>query len=87
MLPSERNELLLQWNGPHEVVDIVSVMNYKMTVKGVVNTYPANMLKQYIERQNMTSNRSAVIDARCNVKSEDHRDPAVHRDSRYSYVK
>ena len=43
--PSERNELLLQWNGPYEVVDVVSVMNYKMNVKGVVNTYPANMLK------------------------------------------
>ena len=41
-----------------------------------MNTYPANM---YIERQNMTSNRSAVIDACCHVKSEDHRDPAVHR--------
>ena len=27
----------------------------------------------------MTSNRSAVIDACCNVKSEDHRGPAVHR--------
>ena len=34
-------------------------------VKGVVNTYPANMLKQYIERQNVTSYRSLYVDARC----------------------
>ena len=27
----------------------------------------------------MTSYRSAAIDARCNVKSKDHRDPTVHR--------
>ena len=44
-----------------------------------LNTYPANMLKLYVERQNLTSYRSAVIDAHCNVKSKDHRDPTVHR--------
>ena len=48
-------------------------------MNGVVNTYPANMLKQHVEHQNVTSYRSAVFDARCNVNSEDHRDPTVHR--------
>ena len=47
-------------------------MNYKINVKGVVNTYPANMLKLYVER-------SAAIDAHCNVISKDHRDPTVQR--------
>ena len=37
------------------------------------------MLKLYVERQNVTSYRSAVIDAHCNVKSKDHSDPAVQR--------
>ena len=55
------------------------MMNYKINVRGVVNTYSANMLKLYVERQNVTSYRSAVIDAPCNVKSKDHRDPTVHR--------
>ena len=55
------------------------MMNYKINVKGVVNTYPANMLKLYVERQNVTSYRSAAIDAHCNVKSKDHRDPTVQR--------
>ena len=68
-----------QLNGPYEVLEVVSVMNYKINVKGVVNTYPANMLKLYVERQNVTSYRSAAIDAHCNVKSKDHRDPTVRR--------
>ena len=37
------------------------------------------MLKLHVERQNVTSYRSAVIDVHCNVKSKDHRDPTVHR--------
>ena len=36
------------------------------------------MLKVYMERQNVTSYRSAATDAHCNVKSKDHRDPTVH---------
>ena len=79
LLPSESNKVLLQWNGPYEVLEVVNAMNYKINVKGVVNTYPANMLKLYFERQNVTSYRSAVIDAHCNVKSKDHIDPTVHR--------
>ena len=49
LLPSESNKVLLQWNGPYEVLEVVNVMNYKINVKGVVNTYPANMLKLYVE--------------------------------------
>ena len=79
LLPSESNKVLLQWNGPYEVLEVVNAMNYKINVKGVVNTYPANMLKLYVERQNVTSYRSAVIDAHCNVKSKDHSDPTIHR--------
>ena len=79
LLPSESNKVLLQWNGPYEVLEVVNVMNYKINVKGVVNIYPANMLKLYVERQNVTPYRSAVIDAHCNVKSKDHRDPTVQR--------
>ena len=80
LLPSESNKLLFQWNGPYKVVEVVNMMNYKINVKGVVNTYPTDMLKQYVERQNVTSYRSAFVDARCsNVKSEDNRDPTVHR--------
>ena len=79
LLPSETNKVLFQWNGPYEVLEEVNVMNYKINVKGVVNTYPANMLKLYVERQNVMSYRSVAIDAHCNVKSKNHRVPTVHR--------
>ena len=79
LLPSESNKVLLQWNCPYEVLEVVKVMNYKINVKVVVNTYPANMLKLYVERHNVTSYRSAAIDAHCNVKSKDYRDPTVQR--------
>ena len=79
LLPSESNKALLQWNGPYEVLKVVNMMNYKINVKGVDNIYPANMLKLYVERQNVTSYYSAAIDAHCNVKSKDHRDPTVDR--------
>ena len=79
LLPSESNQVLLQWNGPYEVLEVVNVMNYTINVKGVVNTYPVNMLKLYVERQNVMSYRSAAIDVHSNVKSKDHRDPTVQR--------
>ena len=37
------------------------------------------MLKLYVECQNVTSYRSAAIDAHCNAKPKDHSDPTVHR--------
>ena len=79
LLPSESNKVLLQWNGPHEVLVVVNVINYKINVKGVVNTYPANMLKLNVEHQNVTSYRPAAIDAHCNVRFKDHRDPTYQR--------
>ena len=30
LLPNESNKLLLQWDGPYEVVEVVNVMYYKM---------------------------------------------------------
>ena len=65
LLPSESNKVLLQWNGPYEVLEVVIVMNYK----GVVNTYPANMLKLYVERHNVTSYLLAAIDTHCTLSS------------------
>ena len=79
LLPSESKKVLLQWIGSYEVLEVVNVMNYKINVRGVVNTYPANMLKLYVERQNVTSYRSAAIDVHSNVKSKDHRDLTVQR--------
>ena len=50
------------------------MMYYKINVKGIVSTYPANMMKQYVERRNVTS-QSAIVESRYNVNIEDHGDP------------
>ena len=51
------NKLLLQWKGPYDLVEIFNRMAYRVNVSRVVGTYHANMLKQYIERQNVVSHR------------------------------
>ena len=67
LLPNGSYKLLHQWDGTYEIVDIVNRLDYN--VKGVVNTYPANMLKQYVERHNVTSYRSAFVGARSKLRS------------------
>ena len=49
------------------------MMYYKINVKGIVSTYPANMM-QCVERRNVTS-QSAIVESRYNVNSEDHGNP------------
>ena len=55
LLPTDSNKLLLQWKGPYEVVEVVNRMDYKIDVNGVVSTFHANMLKQYVERRHELS--------------------------------
>lgn len=55
LLPTDSNKLLLQWKGPYEIVELVNRKDYKVDINGVVSTYHHNMLKQYVERQNMLS--------------------------------
>ena len=50
LLPNESNKLLLQWNDSYDVVNAVSRVDNTVNVKGVINTYPFYMLKQYVER-------------------------------------
>ena len=54
MLPTDSNKLL-QWKVPFEVVEVLHRMNYRIDVSGVMGTYHANILKQYVERQSVTS--------------------------------
>ena len=51
LLPTDSNKLLLQWKGPYEIVEVVNRMDYKIDVNGVVSTYHANIMKQYVERR------------------------------------
>ncbi len=50
LLPTDNNKLLMQWQGPYEVVSKLNAYDYKVDVRGKVKLYHANLLKQYIER-------------------------------------
>ncbi|KAH3717167.1 hypothetical protein DPMN_059947 [Dreissena polymorpha] len=50
LLPTNRNKLLMQWQGPYEIVEKVGESDYRLDVNGHVKTYHANMLKKYVER-------------------------------------
>ena len=53
LLPTESNKLLLQWKGLYEIIEVINRMDYKVDVNGAVHPHHANMLKQYVERQNV----------------------------------
>ena len=55
LLPTDSNKFLFKWKGPYEVVDVVNRMDYKIDTSGVISTYHAIMLKQYVERRNELS--------------------------------
>ena len=74
LLPTDSNKLLLQWNGPYEVVEVVNRMDYKIDVKGIVSTYHANMLKQYAERRNELSHCLLSTEAIESVDDDDNED-------------
>jgi len=49
--PTDNNKLLMQWQGPFDVLDHVRENDYKIQICGRQRTYHANMLKQYFERE------------------------------------
>ena len=71
LLPTDSYKLLLKWKGPYEVVEVVNRMDYKIDVNGVVNTYHANMLKQYVERRNELSHCLLSAEAIESVDDDD----------------
>ena len=52
------------------MVEIVNRMDYRVDVDGVVGTYHANMLKQYVEHKNVTSHCSLSAGANVTVDEE-----------------
>lgn len=50
LLPTSRNKLLLQWQGPFEVVKKANRYNYVLDVNGTECKYHINMIKRYHER-------------------------------------
>ena len=54
------------------MVEIINRMDYRVDVDGVVGTYHANMLKQYVERKNVTSH--CLLSAGANVTVDEETD-------------
>ena len=71
LLPTDSNKLLLQWKGPFEVTEVLNRMDYRIDVNGVIGTYHANMLKQYVERQSMTSHRLMSIETVAVIETDE----------------
>ena len=54
LLPTKTNKLLMSWKGPYEVVDKLSVLDYRIKMGKKVKTFHINMLRQYIVREDET---------------------------------
>jgi transposase InsO family protein len=60
--PTDKNKLLMQWQGPHEVIQHIRDNNYKIRMETRTRTYHANMLKAYIVRDSeMVSVANAAV--------------------------
>ena len=51
LLPTKTNKLLMSWKGPYEVVEKLSVLDYRIKMSKKVKAFHINMLRQYIERE------------------------------------
>ncbi|XP_077987486.1 uncharacterized protein LOC144442090 [Glandiceps talaboti] len=60
LLPTNYNKLLMQWQGPYKVKEVVGEMDYRIYVKGKVKIYHANLLKKYEERKVPTDREEAT---------------------------
>ena len=49
--PTDKNKLLMGWKGPYEVVEKLSLLDYRIRMAGKEKSFHINMLKQYLERE------------------------------------
>lgn len=60
LLPIQQNKLLLQWQGPYTVTEVLNDLDYKVEVGRKTKIYHANLLKKYIERPSVSSDDSSA---------------------------
>ncbi|XP_070545582.1 uncharacterized protein [Ptychodera flava] len=51
LLPTNYNKLLMQWQGPYHITEVVGDLDYRIDVRGKTKIYHANLLKRYQERR------------------------------------
>jgi len=67
LLPTDHNNLLMQWKCPFEVSSVVGLNDYRVKVKGKEKVYHANLLKKDFERDEATTEGAVAV-----VKADDH---------------
>ena len=56
LLPTDNNKLLMNWKGPFPIIAKIGSMDYKINLGHRVQTFHANLLKQYFRRQDTELN-------------------------------
>ena len=63
LLPIKHNKLTLQCRGPYVVKAVINRMDYKVEVNANTKIYHANLLKQYIIRDEDTADVAVHVDS------------------------
>ena len=61
LLPKKANKLLLQWRGPYTVVERFGKCDNRVQVGKKLKTFHANLLKRYIERDQVDTQVSGHV--------------------------
>jgi len=75
LLPTANSKLLMQWQGPFEVLERCGGCDYKIQLPNRVRLFHANMLKKYWEREEIPE--ETVLTAAAIVESVDLEDDEV----------
>lgn len=55
LLPTEANKILMQWKGPFDRIERLGDMVFRINIYVKIKTIHANLLKQYIKREDECS--------------------------------
>jgi hypothetical protein len=58
LLPTDQNKLLMQWKGPYVIDRAVGINDYKVRIGTKQKTFHVNMLKKYVERDEVPEDGS-----------------------------
>ena len=62
LLPTDSNKLLMQWQGPYEVQEVVGLTDYRIWVGDKLRLFHINMLKMYTLREEVVGSMAAILD-------------------------
>ena len=64
LLPTDSNKLLMQWKGPFSVLERLGDLDYRIQIGDKAKTFHANLLKKYINREDVNTTGSPEVDKR-----------------------